>query len=550
MKLLQNKIKILLLYFNTLKFLKFSQFIFRFRNLVENKKISQKITSLKIIKLDKWINISSKKNEIRKNNYFLFLNKERFVNTNTWKIKEKDKLWLYNLHYFNFINTKNYNKYYHRKCLIDKWVVANKPFEGVAWERYPTSIRVVNWIKWLLSGNELSKTSLHSLYIQSRWIYKNPERHLLGNHFFSNLKALIFSACIFENTETTKWLIWSQKQMCKQLKEQILDDGGHFERSPMYHALFVEDILDLINLSNTTEKINFNLRHNLQVSLLKMLYWLKNMTHPDGEISLFNDAAFGIAKKYSELESYAKKLKVNTLYYKTRNKKLSLKTFLDSGYVRLENKEAVAILDVAPLGPDYLPAHGHADTLSFELSIFKHRVIVNGGTSCYGKSKKRLNERKTCSHSTIEINNTDSSQVWSNFRVGKRAYPELLSIRKNNEEINISCTHSGYVNQGIKVWPIRNWKFQSNQFDILDYLKGDFNLAVSRFILHPAVKVLKKSKTKFQLTLRNKRCIMINLVDCEGKLVRAKYADEFGKSISTNSLLIYSTGISRCQFIW
>ena len=31
--------------------------------------------------------------------------------------------------------------------------------------------------------------------------------------------------------------------------------------------------------------------------------------------------------------------------------------------------KVVAIIDVAKIGPDYLPGHGHADTLSFELSI-------------------------------------------------------------------------------------------------------------------------------------------------------------------------------------
>ena len=38
----------------------------------------------------------------------------------------------------------------------------------------------------------------------------------------------------------------------------------------------------------------------------------------------------------------------------------------DSGYIRLNSKQAVAIIDTAPVGPDYIPGHAHADTLSFE----------------------------------------------------------------------------------------------------------------------------------------------------------------------------------------
>ena len=43
----------------------------------------------------------------------------------------------------------------------------------------------------------------------------------------------------------------------------------------------------------------------------------------------------------------------------------------------------MALLDVARVGPDYLPGHAHADTLSFELSLYDRRTIVNCGISQY-----------------------------------------------------------------------------------------------------------------------------------------------------------------------
>ena len=48
----------------------------------------------------------------------------------------------------------------------------------------------------------------------------------------------------------------------------------------------------------------------------------------------------------------------------------------------------MVIFDLAQIGPDYLPSHGHADTLSFELSVYGKRVFVNSGTSMYGTEKK------------------------------------------------------------------------------------------------------------------------------------------------------------------
>ena len=82
---------------------------------------------------------------------------------------------------------------------------------------------------------------------------------------------------------------------------------------------------------------------------------------------------------FDELKKYALRLGVE---YK--NIKFNKVTHLaDSGYVRLDYGDLIGLLDVAPIGPDYLPGHAHADTLSFEISLFGQRILVNGGTSEY-----------------------------------------------------------------------------------------------------------------------------------------------------------------------
>ena len=58
----------------------------------------------------------------------------------------------------------------------------------------------------------------------------------------------------------------------------------------------------------------------------------------------------------------------------------------DSGYIRYHSNETTVILDVGKIGPSYLPGHAHADTLSFEMSLFGQRLFVNSGTSDYASS--------------------------------------------------------------------------------------------------------------------------------------------------------------------
>lgn len=74
--------------------------------------------------------------------------------------------------------------------LILRWVEENPPAVGNGWEPYPTSLRIVNWIKWAQAGNLLPESARQSLAIQVRWLSKRVEHHLLANHLFVNAKAL------------------------------------------------------------------------------------------------------------------------------------------------------------------------------------------------------------------------------------------------------------------------------------------------------------------------------------------------------------------------
>ena len=162
----------------------------------------------------------------------------------------------------------------------------------------------------------------------------------------------------------------------------------------MYHAIILEDFLDLINLFGAYDVVSQNIAPNvsrtLRANIQVMLAWMQTMLHPDGQLSFFNDAAFGIAPLYSELEAYALRLECE-LIKPLKNEITFLK---NSGYVRAQNKEAVLLLDVGKIGCDYLPGHAHADTMSCELSIAGQRVLVNSGTSTYDPGLERDFQRK------------------------------------------------------------------------------------------------------------------------------------------------------------
>ena len=268
-----------------------------------------------------------------------------------------------------------------------------------------------------MSGGALSSTAKQSLAVQARWLLARLEFHILGNHLFSNAKALIFAGLFFEGQEADKWLKRGLGVLEEQVPEQILSDGGHFERSTMYHAAALEDFLDLINIGmefrDRLSKYNANLIEWWTVTAKKMMFWLRIMSHPDGEIAFFNDAAFDGSSNVAELTGYAAQLfEVCGTHHRVEESVVDLS---QSGYIRANLADMALIVDVAKLGPDYLLGHAHADTLSFELSFMGERLFVNSGTSCYGTSNERVRQRGTAAHNTVIVDGVDSSEVWKGF---------------------------------------------------------------------------------------------------------------------------------------
>ena len=401
-----------------------------------------------------------------------FLGEERDLDQHGWDDPGLAKLWRYNQHYFDDLAAVDAGARtaWHRE-LIARWIDECPPGRGTAWEPYPTSLRIVNWIKWLRAGNEPVPAMLNSLAAQTRFLTKRLEWHLLGNHLFVNAKALVIAGLHFEGDEADAWRATGWRILRAEIPEQILDDGGQFERSPMYHALAVEDMLDLANAMRAAPGVCAgDDERRVTTRLAAMRRFLAGVCHPDGEVSFFNDSAQGVAPTRAELEGYAARLGLEAAVPEPAPASTAsaasaasaastasaaspaapargVAHFPTSGFIRVEHAGSVAILDVGPVGPDYLPGHAHADTLSFELSVAGRRVLVNSGTSQYGVGPERLRQRGTAAHNTVVVDGQDSSEVWGGFRVARRARVTAARITDADPThggLAVECSHDGY----------------------------------------------------------------------------------------------------------
>lgn len=418
-----------------------------------------------------------------------FLGRTGMIDELGWSGPGASQLWRYNQHYFDDLAAAGAADRGDWHCgLISRWMADNPPASRPGWDPYPTSLRLVNWSKWLLSGAEPVAGMAQSMAIQARFLTANLEYHVLGNHLLANAKALMFAGALFEGRETADWLRLGLRIWIRELAEQVLPDGGNYERSPMYHALGLEDLLDLVNLAQARPgSIEPRVAAGWRQTAAAMRFWLDAMCHPDGEIAHFNDAAIEIAPSPAELGRYADALDVGPVAAAgVEVVAEGIVHLRDSGYVRAERGDAVLLCDVAPLGPDYLPAHGHADTLSFELSVGGKRVVVNGGTSLYEPGPERVAERGTAAHSTVTVAGENSSEVWSSFRVARRAHPFDISIHFDNGDAMIAASHDGYRRLAGSPVHRRTWRLGERSLAVTDTVKPA-RPAVARFIAHPAI---------------------------------------------------------------
>jgi len=320
--------------------------------------------------------------------------------------------------------------------LVDSWIDANPPGTLDTWDPYAISIRVVNWIKWMLllesagapeaapSGTgSASDRILDSLAAQLRLLERRLEFDIAANHLMANAMALTVGGLFFGGEEGDRWANRGFALLFRELHEQVRDDGGHYERTPTYHAVVLEQLLDVLNLwtvfPDGVPRSWRDSRPRLEGKVLAMLEWLDAMTHPDGGTSFFNDATFGAAATRDGLFDYAEKLELAT----ARTMFSGVHRLDATGFFRLtsEDGRTVVLFDAGAPQPRYQPGHAHSESLSFELSRDGGRVFVNSGVSTYEPGHERLWQRQTAAHNTVRIDEREQSELWASHRCGRRA---------------------------------------------------------------------------------------------------------------------------------
>lgn len=367
-----------------------------------------------------------------------------------WEIGGKSDLWNYNLHYFEYIFplVKKWNGTGDRRYLnksfeiLDGWIESNPQGTKPAWASYTIALRIVNWISFYTYVREemplgFKSRFLSSLYSQYCYLSRHLEKDILGNHYFEDLKCLVIASIFFKDEKLFSKAIQMFKKECE---EEILQDGMHFELSPMYHKIVLEGIMRTAIALRGSGRQNKEIEKYLQ-PMLDVAYTFENELN---RIPLFNDSGNNVAKSLESIIDTA------TSYFNIKPRfKTSLET---SGFYffrkNINGKEWRLIVDAGQPGPKYIPGHAHCDAMSFELFCDGKPIAVNCGTYAYQDSKRYF-FRSTAAHNTVMVDDTEQSQIWGIFRLAKRSKTKVLSISDSSIAMEMRDQKGNVVNRTI-----------------------------------------------------------------------------------------------------
>lgn len=346
---------------------------------------------------------------------------------------------------------------------------------STTWRTIDVGIRIENWIKAYIhmqdspSMTEAFKNKLFaSLIEQGTYLYNfhNPFRTLSNWGVLQYNGLFLLGLFMPEHPMSNDFIKTSLMHLEEQAHIQVLDDGAHWEQSPMYHNEVLHCFLNIVHLASINNiELPSVILEKTQAMCYANLYWAKpnhkQVTQSDSDDTdirdlitkgayLFKDPVlkygaydmldfeavwdlgFEAIAIYNSLESHAP---THSSY-----------ALSDSGnyYLRdswAENSNFMHFRCGA-LGS----GHGHADLLHIDLSAHGEDILVDSGRYTYTETKERLDLKSSFAHNTTTIDNIPFSECTDSWGYGHLAkYVKGDFVIKGNYEM-ATGSHLGYMN--------------------------------------------------------------------------------------------------------
>jgi len=227
----------------------------------------------------------------------------------------------------------------------------------------------------------------------------------------------------------------AMRLLSRELKRQILADGGHIGRNPQTP---LDLLLDLLALRQVFAARGLKTPETMKRVIARALPMLRMMQHGDGALALFNGAGATARDRLASVLAHEETRGPAPLQAPA------------SGYQRLEAFPALALVDAGAAPPAEFAGAAHAGCLSFEYSRGVERVVVNCGAPGPHNPEAREAARATDAHSTLSIGGTSSARFLAPERATGSSPiegPDTVTVerRTHDNETTLLLSHDGYA---------------------------------------------------------------------------------------------------------
>ncbi|MDY6947998.1 MAG: alginate lyase family protein, partial [Pseudomonadota bacterium] len=418
------------------------------------------------------------------------------------------------------------------RVLLESWFDQCPYPVGVHWtSSLEHSIRLVNWsFAWhLLGGNCASLFAgaageafkqrwLTSVYQHCQFIAGHFSRYSsANNHLLGELMGLFIASLTWPLWKRShRWKRTAQRGLEREVVLQNGEDGVNREQANWYHHE-VADMMVVCGLVARANGCDFSTAywHRLR----GMLQYIASIMDSGGHVPNFGDADDAIIARLdpdvgdvyrSLLATGAVLFDCGALKFKTgqfeageiddktrwllgdaaaskfqaigmANVSLPLrKDFPNAGYYVLgdrfeTDREVRIVADAGPLGYLSIAAHGHADALSFTLSVGGNEILIDPGTYAYHTQRVWRDYFKgTSAHNTVRIDGVDQSISGGNFLWIKHAQSQSIALERTPLADRWVASHDGYARLKQPLTHRREILFekQSSRLQVTDELLG------------------------------------------------------------------------------
>jgi hypothetical protein len=363
---------------------------------------------------------------------------------------------------------------------VSSWI-EQCPFPtGLNWNSpLEAAIRLISWsVTWQLIGGVSSElfSGEPGQRLRERWldsVYRHAwfVRHHLSkfssanNHVLGELAGLYVAATTWPAWPALRaWRGEARRLMLRESLRQTAPDGANREQAVGYHLYALEYMLIA---GVAAQAANDAFPAEFWERLRRMVGFLESIGDVAGRVPMFGDSDGGTAlrlgpdrclppaSRYGAWAGLSGAKAVTDEGGWLRRPAGGLapeaaNAFAETGYYVLASSrsapgEVLVVADAGPLGLAPLAAHGHADALSFTLTVGGREVLIDPGTfDYYSEPGWRDYFRSTRAHNTVVVDGVDQSVAAGAFLWRHQARTRILSWATSAAEDRLEAEHDGY----------------------------------------------------------------------------------------------------------